>query len=178
MNYLVALYIVVSLFALGILHASHNYAYEFSLVENDAILGDQNSLTMTHILGEGCGCSDFVADYLLERGPKNSEDIIAIGNIEKADALKKVGFSIKAYEKEDSDLRGITGVPLFIVAKNKKVLYSGGYSDRMLTQHTKMKDIGIYNSIAKGIKQKSLPIFGCSNSKALKNYFDPLGFKY
>lgn len=170
-------YILLGLFIFGVLHASHNYSFKPLESLNSKIIETQE-LQLTHILGEGCGCSEFVGEYLSKRGRVENEEIIAIGTIPGIKELEEKGFNIKSFKQNDPALEGIEGVPLFIVSQDRKVLYSGGYSTQMLTRNSVMKDLEILDRIKDGHKQTPLPIFGCAKSKKLQRYFDPLGFKY
>ncbi len=172
------LYVIFGLIFFGILHASHNYSFEAKITDINLPATINNDYSLTHVLAEGCGCSEFVGEYLQRRGKFGNENIIAIGEIPSVSQLKEKGFIVKTFSKTDNALKGISGVPLFLVSKGKKILYLGGYDNKMLTRHTEMKDLKTLAAIKNGKDIKGLPIFGCANSKSLQKYFDPLGFKY
>ena len=173
MNTWVFGYILGGLVFMGLLHASHNYEFSAMWSDDSVLVSESEGMSLMHILGEGCGCSEFVGEYLLKRGKQENEEIIAIGKVPEIEKLKALGFNVREFDREDPALSGIAGVPLFIVSHDRKVLYSGGYSDRMLTRQSKMQDLKIFANLSKGQKETALPIYGCANSKKLQNYFDP-----
>ncbi|OUR99506.1 hypothetical protein A9Q84_00365 [Halobacteriovorax marinus] len=142
------------------------------------------TLKVLHVLGEGCGCSEFTAEYLYERGARSDirEIIYFLGSQKDLDFdFKSKGYEIyfKTMEEIKKNRKKINGVPLFqVYSKDHSLLYSGGYSTKMISRGSKFMDLPIIDKLmAKGIAQSN-PVFGCLVGKEFANSIDPLGLKY
>ena len=95
-------FIVFWLFTLGYLgiyfHAGHKVEMSAEKAK-DIPIQFKKTWGMVHILGEGCGCSEIVAEHLIKRGPLNdaAETIFLIGKMNEFEAkLKNVGYKISS----------------------------------------------------------------------------------
>jgi len=185
---LVLIYGIVIMGVLSLVHTWHyvdlrapaSMTEELALLENRG--GDKYQIL--HVLGEGCGCSEFTADYLFERGarPGLKEVVYFLGPKEtlKQDLVSK-GFEVhfKTLEELEKKNKEINGVPLFqVYGKDKSLLHSGGYSNKMITRGTKYLDIPTFKEILADGFAKSNPVFGCAIGQKFINIIDPLGLKY
>lgn len=138
--------------------------------------------SVTHILGQGCECSEAVAASLLERGPQAGvqESVVVIGKeLLKAPALRARGFQVRTAEASELDTGEAHAVPTLIIRNQRgDALYVGGYSDQKLSAGVPVNDLQILRSLqGKGPPPKSFPIYGCVMSQKYQSLLDPLGIK-
>lgn len=159
------------------LHGNHFVEFKNQKMKDFNI--ETNQWGMIHILGQGCGCSEIIGEYLIKRGPikNHQERVYIIGeHHELAQNLKKSGFQVK---KIDEFENRIEGVPMLIVHNDKgKSLYSGAYTKGVVTPISKILDLNIFKSIKENKPTKDLLVAGCAVSKELQSKLDPLGLKY
>lgn len=146
---------------------------------------------LVHVLGEGCGCSHFTAEYLIKRGPQENlnefvyyfstaKDFTNKDDLNYLSELKKKGFRVihKALSEPKNDIQ-LYGVPFFQFFSNKgDLLYSGGYSKQMITRTTTFYDLKIVQNLVDKKHGDQLPVFGCVTGRSFQRKIDPLGLKY
>ena len=140
-----------------------------------------------HFLGGECKCSEFLTEYLVERGPSHefSEKIIIFDDLSDKKSfykkLKKKGFNVQKLDYDKTSIENKPeGIPLLVIATpDGRVKYEGGYSNQMLNPFSKIKDLELAKSHMNDEKDiKSLPAYGCYMSKKYKKWLDPVGLKY
>lgn len=175
---------VIGLGILGKIHGQHLITFFApEKVSNEMVteLKKDFKFGTLHILSEGCGCSDNVLQYLKKRGPLKDiqETIIYVGKIQEKSQLVNSGFIVKEVLIEDIEKFEIRAVPILVIYDQSNTThYIGGYSDKMITPLTKMKDIELVKNLKNKQKVDSLPIKGCSVSRKFQKILDPLGLKY
>jgi translation initiation factor 2 beta subunit (eIF-2beta)/eIF-5 len=161
------------------MHGSHRVF--FSNPDSNKITLDSNdkSWGMVHILGEGCGCSEIIAEHLIKRKalPNTHEKVYFIGSFPQYEQkLKAAGFSV---EEKPEVKKYLEGLPMLIVHNPKgEVKYSGGYAHKIITPITKLLDQEIYTKVKNNTATEKLLIAGCAVSKQIQNQIDPLGLVY
>ncbi|MAX65782.1 MAG: hypothetical protein QF441_00305 [Bacteriovoracaceae bacterium] len=162
------------------MHGFHLISFKNSETEKNIKLEPiQEQWGLVHILAEGCGCSEIIADYLLKRKPQKNlhEQVLLLGETQKyATKLNKSGYKVKISQ----ELNGyIDGVPMLLIHnKAGEIKYSGGYAKTMVTPITKIQDLKILKQIQSHISTEKLAVMGCAVSKKLQKEIDPLGLKY
>ena len=133
--------------------------------------------TLVHLLTEDCGCSQIIAEYLIERGKikDTSEYVYFIGkSLEYKQELINQGFIVKEIKNEY-----IEGVPMLSVFhRNGEVKYSGGYSKKIITPLTTILDTKILEQVQNDTPTEQYIVQGCATSKKIISQIDPLGLKY
>ncbi|MFT6632543.1 MAG: hypothetical protein ACJAS4_002507 [Bacteriovoracaceae bacterium] len=162
------------------IHGFHLVNFQNEKVNESLIIPKiEESWGMIHLLAEECGCSQTVAEYLIERGKLKgtSEKVILVGSsTQYSSRLTDLGFEIV----EANYLDGyIDGVPMLIIHNKKgEVKYSGGYANGMITPVTKIVDLKLLAQVKNNIKSKDLIVMGCAVSKEIQKELDPMGLKY
>lgn len=136
-----------------------------------------------HFLAGECGCSSYVVDYLVKRGPSDQayEEIRIFDDIHNfTEKLSLAGFTVKNVLRESFQEKDLpTGMPLLVITNPKdKVVYEGGYSNRMIGVTTQFQDLFKLAELKKDERTKTLPAYGCYISKKYQRLLDPIGFKY
>jgi hypothetical protein len=182
-------YISFMLIAISFAHSWHyidfNNDSKATPIITEVELSNIQGYKIVHVLGEGCGCSEFVSEYLYERGKKLglNELVYFIGNEESLKSnLRVKGFdtSFHTFESIRKKKLKTEGVPYFqIYNTENKLVYSGGYDNKMITKYTKFKDLEILKSLQiYKTTDKSLPVYGCATSKNIQELIDPFQLKY
>ena len=139
-------------------------------------------LGAVHYLGEGCSCSQHIADYLVKRRASNKahEYVVLIGDMKKhIEPLKQAGFEVLEKNVFEVNKDNLSSVPfLAFYDAQQRVQYAGGYTTDAITPFANFQDLNILNDLIKSYKTKSLPIKGCSVSAKFKKLLDPMGLKY
>ncbi len=141
---------------------------------------------IVHFLGGECQCSNYIVDYLINRGPSQDyiEKIIVFDDTKDfKDRLEKSGFKVNSLDYEETPLENKPdGIPLLVIANPLgHVLYEGGYAPTMLNPFTKINDLEIARKFANKDKKedvKSYPAYGCYMSKKYRRWLDPTNLKY
>ena len=162
------------------LRASSNLDLKTALLKEHS----KGEYKLLHVLGTGCGCSEFTAEYLFNRGAKKEirEIVYFLGrkNELKYDLLSK-GYEVfyTTIKQLTAEKKEIGGVPLFqIYSKGSNLLYSGGYSSSMITRGSKYQDLLTLKKVVRDGYAKANPILGCAVGKKFMNLIDPIGLKY
>lgn len=165
-------------YAIAYMHGMHKVEYTSKLpdlLEHKPELKTEH--TMLHLLTEECGCSQVIAEYLIERGTMADVDeyVYFVGkSLEYKSALLKKGFKVKEIQNDY-----IEGVPMLtIFSKNGEIKYSGGYSKKIITPITKILDLKILEQVKQNISQDQYIVQGCATSRKIIGQIDPLGLKY
>lgn len=155
-----------------------------SSLDNKAIVELTNGKrTVLHLIGADCQCSIKVVDHLAKRAPikKINEKIIIVGNgPELVKKLSAAGFVVEQMAADLAyDRYSLKSLPQMMIYDSKKVIYSGGYSNkRGPANEEDYDDLKIINQFFQGISSESRPIFGCANGKEFRNQIDPFKLKY
>lgn len=140
------------------------------------------TLGAVHYLGEGCSCSEHIADYLVKRKSSDQakEYVILIGDMKKhIEPLKNAGFQVLEKNVFEVNKDNLSSVPFLAFYDNQqRVQYAGGYTTDAITPFANFQDLKILKNLVKSQKTKSLPIKGCSVSTKFKKLLDPMGLKY
>lgn len=178
---------------LGVLSILHSWHYlDLTQAKDTPLLAnfEGEGLGLLHVLGEGCGCSHFTAEYLEKRGPKKglrevvyylTKNAKQVSSDEKSyiERIKKAGFPLIIKELPEMKDVDILGVPFLQVYSSKgELLHSGGYSNKMITRTTPFFDLKIIEQIAEKKDVGKNPVFGCITSKSYQIASDPIGLKY
>ncbi len=165
-------------YAISFMHGMHKVEFQ-----NDISTVKFNSLqfkedyAIVHLLTEECGCSQIIAEYLIQRGKIDDvkEFVYFIGQSkEYKQDLEAKGFIIEEIENQF-----IQGVPMLsIFSKDGELKYSGGYSQSIITPITKIQDKKILSQIKKNISSEKFVVQGCATSKSIIGQIDPLRIKY
>jgi len=136
-----------------------------------------------HILVADCPCSEFVADYLIERGarPELHETVWLLGGSATwEEKIKSSGFAVQHLDAETVAAHyGIQGGPwLRLISPTGVLAYSGGYAPKRARSTTDICDLNLWHSVAQGATVTPYPAFGCASSSWLRKTLDPLGMKY
>ena len=162
------------------MHGLHLVSFSHEKLDSNIEINEiSNDWGMIHVLAEGCGCSEIIADYLIERKSLKdvSESIMLLGETKQyAVKLKEAGFKILS----SKDIKGyVEGVPLLIIHnKIGDIMYSGGYANNMVTPITKIQDINLLKQVKNNINPKDYLVMGCAVAMNIKKELDPLGLKY
>ncbi len=162
------------------MHGIHLAVFENKVEKSDFKISEiPNDFGMIHILTEECGCSQIIAEYLIERKatPGISESVMFLGDSKTYEqSLSKSGFKIL---KSKNIKSYIEGVPLLIIHnKAGEIKYSGGYAKTMVTPITKIQDLALLEQIKNKTAPENFHIQGCAVAKNLQKELDPLGLKY
>lgn len=180
---LVTCWFLASLSVVGLLVGGHYIAFNPIDMSSLAQFSDSKKWTVQHVIGEGCGCSETIFNYLKNRGPQQNytESVTIIGNSKNwAESLAQVGFQVQLVsEKEISDTE-IHGVPfLSIFNEQRRPLYQGGYGSHFIKKAEDIQDLEIVKSLqGTGKTIANFPIFGCATSSKYKKILDPFNLKY
>ena len=135
-----------------------------------------------HYLGEGCSCSEHIADYLVKRKSSDmaKEYVVLIGDMKKhIEPLIQAGFQVLEKNLFEVNKDNLSSVPFLAFYDDQyRVQYAGGYTTDAITPFANFQDLDILNDLIKSHKIKSLPIKGCSVSAKFKKLLDPIGLKY
>lgn len=138
--------------------------------------------TMTHVLGEGCKCSQQVYKYLLERGPQKdvAENVVILGSMKEEEGrLAARGFKVLHRDAREIASEKAVGVPfLLITSPRGEAVYAGGYTSHTIKEKTPLYDLKILASLQGGKPSEEFPIFGCAVSQRIQSLMDPFSFKY
>jgi hypothetical protein len=133
-----------------------------------------------HVFAAECGCSKRLVDHLEKRGPAAGvfEKVVMVGDdpaIQRR--LERRGFSFQTVTPDELAARyHVEAVPLLVVAApDGAVRYAGGYTERK--QGPAIRDLDILQSLRAEHAVRSLPLFGCAVTEALKKTLDPFGLK-
>ena len=137
---------------------------------------------MVHVLAADCGCSEAVARHLAARRPLAGvvEDVWFVGDARAlTDTLRTAGFvvDVKPAEALAQDMR-IQGMPWLLIARDQRVVYSGGYASRNPATVAQLQDVTLLRQLQNGDHADAMPAFGCATSRAARHAVDPLGLKY
>lgn len=161
------------------MHSLHKVSFENKNATNLKLGQTDNKWGMVHILGEGCGCSEIIAEHLIKRKPESntSERVMIIGELEDYESqLKNAGYEVI---KEPSIKEYLEGLPMLIVHDPQgKKKYTGAYAKKIITPITKIIDLEIFNSVKNNKDTEKYLVAGCAVSKKLQAKIDPLGLKY
>jgi hypothetical protein len=178
---LLILWALASLYILTRMHGWHWISFKYEKPKNIAQVAkdiEKENWGMIHVLGRGCGCSEFVQDYLIKRKAQKNirETIIFIGNAARKRELEKAGYHFA----EAQNVNGlIKGVPMLLIYNNNgQVIYSGGYAQKTITPFTQIQDLKILQAAKSEQNLKEYSVMGCAVSKKLQNLLDPLNLKY
>ena len=137
----------------------------------------------THALGADCGCSAYVADALIARGPRPGweEKILLVGHQPALlRQLQAAGFAAEQLSPADFTRRtGLQGAPwLALHAPDGTTAYSGGYApSRPGINAAALFDASIMDRVRQGQNVPAYPSFGCALSQELRSRLDPLSLK-
>ncbi len=137
----------------------------------------------THTLGADCGCSAYVADALLARGPRHGwdETILLVGHQPALlSQLRAAGFAAETLSPAELTRRtGLQGAPwLALHAPGGATAYSGGYApSRPGINAAALFDATIMDRVRHGETVSAYPSFGCAISRELRARLDPLSLK-
>lgn len=188
------LFYTVSLIAWGItasmmISQLHSYHLISFFPNKDLIDKKEGQVSVTHVLGTGCRCSESVTKHLLNRGTKLGvvESVVYLsepGN-EKLESLRlkfeEKGFQFQFRDKDSfSEYENkVTGVPFLMVSnRDNQVLYAGGYGRYKIIDGQEIQDEIIINKILSNKSVENLPIFGCATSLKYQSLLDPFQIKY
>ena len=164
------------------MHAWHQIGIKSELIQSEFKLPTTTTYGIVHFLGEGCGCSKIIADYLVKRGKLADipEEIWLVGEMkETANLLKEAGLVVKTFQVEKTQAPPINAVPAFgVFDKNQKFHYMGAYTEGPVRPHSTFKDLEILKSIQHQRKVASIDVQGCVVSKQYQKLLDPFGIKY
>ena len=135
---------------------------------------------LTHVLGQGCACSQTVVPYLLKRGPIDAhEKVLFFGDaFPLAKDLEARGFEVELRDPSSLDRKQFRAVPFLVIANSKgDVVYTGGYSEHRVTPDTAMQDVAILERLRANQPSDTLPVIGCAVSAQYRALLDPLGVK-
>lgn len=135
---------------------------------------------LIYLLAEGCGCSQIVAEYLVETGPRPNyeEEVWTIGDLGRwGRRLHERRFSIRPLRSEhDLERYSIQGAPMLIVTDTEgKITYRGGYAPRLLRNPDEVKVGSVLKSLRDGAVVEAFPVFGCAVGQNLRQILDPVG---
>ena len=161
------------------MHGLHFASFENKEVNKHMPLVTEQDWGIVHILADGCGCSDLVAEHLIKRGPAGDADekVLLLGDTEQyTKKLQNKGFQII----NSKEVKGyIEGVPMLIIHnKNGDIKYSGGYANKMITPITPILDMKLFQQVKQQTVQKNFVVRGCAVSRRIQQELDPLGLKY
>lgn len=136
-----------------------------------------------HILVADCPCSESVARYLAQRGPRKelNEQVWLLGGTAAWESpLEQAGFQVEHRDAEGVAAQlGIEGGPwLRLISPAGVVAYSGGYAPRRPGRATEICDLALWQAVAHGQAVEPYPAYGCAASRWLRQTIDPLGIKY
>jgi hypothetical protein len=151
---------------------------------------DQGHWSATHVLYEGCGCSNRVLSRLVGRGARH--DLVetvayvhdgggpaAVAALQATQArIQNAGFHFEALTPLELERRyQVESAPLLLVADAQgRAHYIGGYTDR--SGGKQINDVEIIGKLLGGERVAVLPVFGCAVSSRVQQAIDPLGLKY
>lgn len=147
-------------------------------------------ISVTHVLGTGCKCSDVIRNHLIARGSLKgvSENIVYLVDNKNTDAtesyiaqFKEKGFQVNLKDQESfSEFESkVTGVPFMMVSgANKSILYAGGYGSHKILEGQEIQDQKIIEQLIANKEVHTLPIFGCATSLKYQSLLDPFSIKY
>tara|TARA_B100000749_G_scaffold280889_1_gene280117 strand:+ start:11018 stop:11623 length:606 start_codon:yes stop_codon:yes gene_type:complete len=173
-------------FFLSVMHTIHNVGFDPPDVNLTQLASKAKpgQWSLVHILGEGCKCSRYVAESLIERGADNEsyEHVIFIGHFsEKIVAeVKQKGFHVQQPTDEQVSKMGeFAGTPTLIIFDDQKqVAYQGGYSHTLLSPANPPTDQQIYAQLKHGDTPTNHQIRGCAMSKKHQKNIDRFSLKY
>ena len=133
---LVTCWFLASLSVVGLLVGGHYIAFNPIDMSSLAQFSDSKKWTVQHVIGEGCGCSETIFNYLKNRGPQQNytESVTIIGNSKNwAESLAQVGFQVQLVSEKEIPDTEIHGVPfLSIFNEQRRPLYPGGYGSNFI----------------------------------------------
>lgn len=165
----------------------HSYHLVSFFPNPDLKQNQPGQFSVTHVLSEGCRCSDIVRDHLLARGPISgiSETVIFLTAKTSPQQLQsrfeQRGFHFQTKEKEAYAQFNsqATGVPFMTVSSpQQSLLYAGGYGSHKILLGQDIQDVKIITQIQANRNPAHLPIFGCATSLKYQNLLDPFSIKY
>ena len=138
---------------------------------------------LVHFLGEGCGCSKFIADYLIRRKPLPDvvESVWLIGEmLHLKEQLELAGFEVKELRFNDyKKSPAINIVPAYGVYDAQQTFhYLGAYTEGPVRPHSVFNDLSTIKELGHKRKVASLAVSGCVVSKEFQKLLDPFGLKY
>lgn len=166
------------------MHAWHQLGIKSELSQTSFTLPSvpAGAYGMVHFLGEGCGCSKIIAEYLAKRGKLSGvpEEIWLVGEMkEVAQTLRDKGLIVRSFKVEKDQAPPINAVPAFgVYDHQKKFHYMGAYTDGPVRPHSVFKDLETLKSIKHHRTVASLDVMGCAVSKQYQKLLDPFGIKY
>ena len=169
-------------YVLAHMHGIHKVEFKNQPINPGKLINAKFSTpyAMVHVLTEECGCSQIIAEYLIERGPlkDTKEFVYFVGKSQEyANGLKEKGFEVRFLKEEDEHFQGVPMLTLY--DQDQGIVYAGGYSQKIITPITKILDISLLKELKQNKKiSKQYPIQGCAVSKNLMTKIDPLGLKY
>ena len=164
------------------MHSWHQISIKSELKQSAFKLPPTQSFGLVHFLGEGCGCSKIIAEYLVKRGKLSGipEEIWLVGDMkETATLLKNAGLVVKTFTTSETEAPPINAVPAFgVFDHNHKFHYMGAYTEGPVRPHSAFKDLEMLKSIQHQRKVASIDVQGCVVSKQYQKLLDPFGIKY
>ena len=180
---MMTLWLAVSSAVFGYFHGWHLVQFQSpSSLSISSEIKMQSEFGIFHFLGEGCSCSEHIADYLLKRGPigKVFEQVQIIGDMGTyPEQLTRAGYGVKQLSVAQVATEGLSAVPLLVVFdQNLNVQYAGGYTEGPITPFSEFQDLQVLADLGEAKKVAVLPIKGCAVSREYQKLLDPLGIKY
>lgn len=180
---LVICWLLASLSIVGLLVGGHYIAFNPTDLSSLIPFSGSKKWTVQHVIGEGCGCSETIFNYLKSRGPQKNynESVAIIGNQQNwVEPLEKVGFQVQLVSEKEISNTEIQGVPfLSIFNEQRRPLYQGGYGSHFIKKAQDIQDLEIVKSLqGTGKTIANFPIFGCATSSKYKKILDPFNLKY
>lgn len=165
------------------MHAWHQVGVKAELTQSEFKLSPvkQGEFGVVHFLGEGCGCSKIIAEYLIKRKAQQSPEAVwLVGGMEEyREQLVSAGFTVNSFKVSKTDAPPINAVPAFgVYDHNQKFHYMGAYTDGPVRPYSEFKDQEFMSSIKHQRKVASLDVKGCMVSKQYQKLLDPFGIKY
>ena len=171
---------------LSYMMGSHTFPWQASHAEGLTTLVNEqpNQLTVLHFLSVDCDCSKAVFEKLISRNPRTNEleKVFIMGkNLSWEKQLRKKHYQIETNERDYFSTKlDIKAVPQLVIIKDRKILYSGGYSNVRAPASSQIEDEKIIAEISnkKSGTSSERPIFGCLTGRVERKIYDPLKLKY
>lgn len=136
---------------------------------------------VVHVLTAACPCSRSVANHLSRRQllPDAEEVFYLLGDdTALQNLLIPTGILPGPADSEQLRQLGISGGPCMIIFDPEGMpRYCGGYCSAPPTELSTFEDQTIYEELRSGQTPRPRPVFGCSTSAELNQYFDPFHLK-
>lgn len=171
---------------LSYMMGSHTFPWQASHAKDLVTLANEkrNKLTVLHFLSVDCDCSKAVLEKLISRNPLINEDekVFIMGkNLSWEEQLRKKQYQFETNERDYFSTKfDIKAVPQLVIIKDRKILYSGGYSNVRAPASSQIEDEKIIAEISnkKSGTSSERPIFGCLTGRVERKIYDPLKLKY